>query len=69
MGCSERRCVSRSSAVSGTRHYSLEVDVECVSSAVVGNDCVVLVYGDRVSSGDDVVDADEYCAETIGDDR
>ena len=42
---------------------------ECVRSAVVEDDGDVMVDGDRVSSGDDVVDADECCTETIGDDR
>ena len=42
---------------------------ECVRSAVVGDDCVVLVEGDRVSGSDDVMDADECCAKSIGDDR
>ena len=37
--------------------------------AVVGDDCVVLVEGDRVSGSDDVMDADECCAKSIGDDR
>ena len=39
---------------------------ECVSSAIVGDDDVVLVEGDRVFSGDDVVYAYECCAETVG---
>ena len=42
---------------------------ECVSGAVVGDDCVMLVEGDRVSGSDDVVDADECFAKSIGDDR
>ena len=42
---------------------------ECVSGAVVGDDCVMLVEGDRVSGSDDVMGADECCAKSIGDDR
>ena len=41
---------------------------ECVSGAVVGDDCVVLVEGDRVSGSDDVMDAGECCAKSIGND-
>jgi len=42
---------------------------ECVSGAVVGDDCVVLVEGVRVSGSNDIMDADESCAKSIGDDR
>ena len=41
---------------------------KCVRGAVVVDDCVVLVEGDRVSGSDDVMDADECCAKSIGDD-
>jgi hypothetical protein len=44
------------------------VYAECISSAVVEDDGFVLVEGDRVSSGDDVVYAYECRAETVGDD-
>ena len=41
---------------------------ECISSAVVGDDGVVLVEGDRVSSGDDIVYVYECSAESVGND-
>ena len=41
---------------------------KCIGGAVVGDDGVVLVEGDRVSSGDDVVYAYECDAETVRDD-
>ncbi len=39
---------------------------ERISSAVVGDDGVVLVEGDRVSGGDDIVYAYECSAESVG---
>ena len=41
---------------------------ECVGGAVVGDDGVVLVEGDGVSCGDNIVDAYECGAETVWDD-
>ena len=41
---------------------------ECVGGAVVGDDGVVLVEGDGVSCGDNVVYAYECGAETVRDD-
>ncbi len=49
--------------------FGIPLYAEYVSGAVVGDDCVMLVEGDRVSGSDDVVDADEWCAKSIGDDK